>query len=155
MRLNVVAVGARMDGWVTEAFEGYRKRLPRECRMELLEVALARRSRGVDVARLKRREGEQLLAAAKGQRRVALDMSGIQVNTVGLARWLEDWMQDGRDVALMVGGPDGLAEDVLRSAERRWSLSTLTLPHPLVRVIVAEQCYRAWSILAGHPYHRK
>lgn len=122
--------------------------------MELVELALAKRGRNADLSRLKAQEGERLLAAAGARRIIAMDESGELVNTQGMATWMRRWRGEGRDVALLVGGPDGLAEDVLRAAERRWSLSPLTLPHGLVRVLVAEQCYRAWTVLIGHPYHR-
>jgi 23S rRNA (pseudouridine1915-N3)-methyltransferase len=100
-------------------------------------------------------EGRQILAAIPPQARVvALDVGGKGWDTATLATRVRDWMQEGRDVALLVGGPDGLSRDCLERAELRWSLSALTFPHALVRVIIAEQLYRSWSILAGHPYHR-
>ena len=155
MRLRLVAVGTRMPGWVDEGFREYAGRMPRECRLELREVALGRRSRGGGVTRAKGEEAERLLAASSGCCRIRLDVQGEQVDTAGLARRLAAWLQAGQDVALLVGGPDGLAEPCLEAAQWRWSLSPLTLPHGLVRVLLAEQLYRAWTVLSGHPYHRE
>jgi 23S rRNA (pseudouridine1915-N3)-methyltransferase len=154
VRLHLVAAGTRMPGWVDEGFREYAARMPRECRLELREVALGRRTRGGDPARAVAEEGERLLGASAGCLRICLDVRGAAVDTPGLADKLAAWMQDGRDIALLVGGPDGLAGPCLEAAGWRWSLSPLTLPHGLVRVLVAEQLYRAWTVLSGHPYHR-
>ncbi len=154
MRLRLVAVGTRMPGWVDAGFQEYAGRMPHECRLELREVPLGRRSRGSDATRAIADEGARQLAASEGCLRVCLDVRGAQVDTPGLARKLADWLQGGRDVALLVGGPDGLAPPCLDAAHWRWSLSPLTLPHGLVRVLLAEQLYRAWTVLSGHPYHR-
>ncbi|MFU8820821.1 MAG: 23S rRNA (pseudouridine(1915)-N(3))-methyltransferase RlmH [Gammaproteobacteria bacterium] len=154
MRLRLVAVGTRMPGWVDEGFKDYAARMPRECRLELREVPLGRRSRGTEPVRAIAAEGERLLAGSEDCVRVCLDVQGAAVDTVGLSRRLAGWLQDGQDVALLVGGPDGLAPACLEAARWRWSLSPLTLPHGLVRVLVAEQLYRAWTVLSGHPYHR-
>lgn len=154
MRLKLVAAGTRMPGWVDEGFKDYAGRMPRECRLELREVPLGRRSRGTEPVRAIAAEGERLLAGSEDCVRVCLDVQGSAVDTVGLSRRLAGWLQDGQDVALLVGGPDGLAPACLEAARWRWSLSPLTLPHGLVRVLVAEQLYRAWTVLSGHPYHR-
>lgn len=155
MRLRLVAVGQRMPAWVEAGFGEYAKRLPRECTLELIEIPLQRRGKGVDVARLMAQEGERMLAAAgENSHLVTLEVEGRAWSTEQLAARLESWMQGGRDVALLVGGPEGLAPECLGRGDERWSLSPLTLPHPLVRIIVAEQLYRAWSLLRGHPYHR-
>jgi 23S rRNA (pseudouridine1915-N3)-methyltransferase len=154
VRLRLVAVGTRMPGWVDEGFKDYAGRMPRECRLELREVPLGRRSRGTEPVRAIAAEGEHLLAASEDCVRVCLDVQGAAVDTIGLSRRLAGWLQDGQDVALLVGGPDGLAPACLEAARWRWSLSPLTLPHGLVRVLVAEQLYRAWTVLSGHPYHR-
>ncbi|HUG98413.1 MAG TPA: 23S rRNA (pseudouridine(1915)-N(3))-methyltransferase RlmH [Gammaproteobacteria bacterium] len=155
MRLRLVAVGTRMPDWVNAGFKAYAGRLPRECRLELREVALGRRSKGTAPARAIAAEGERLLAASADCTRICLDVRGSAVDTSGVARKLAGWRRDGRDVALLVGGPDGLAPACLEAARWRWSLSPLTLPHALVRVLVAEQIYRAWTVLSGHPYHRE
>ncbi len=156
MRIRLIAVGTRMPGWVNEGYETYARRLPRECRLELTEIAAGRRGRHADVARLLREEGERMLAAVpRGALVGALDVEGRAWSTPQLSRQLEGWMSDGRDLALMVGGPEGLDAAVRERADFAWSLSPLTLPHPLVRVLVAEALYRAWTLLAGHPYHRE
>ena len=144
-----------MPAWVTEGFHEYAKRLPPSLSLTLLEVPLAARARRGDVARWRREEGERLLQRLpKDCRLVALDVKGRSCSTGDLALTLENWMTEGRPVALLVGWPDGLDEACLARAEWCWSLSPLTFPHPLVRVILAEQIYRAVSILHHHPYHR-
>jgi 23S rRNA (pseudouridine1915-N3)-methyltransferase len=155
MRLHLLAVGTRMPGWVTAGFNEYARRLPADCALQLHEIALGRRGKGADLARARREEGERLCAAVpKGAQAVALEVDGQRWSTETLAARLDGWRQQGRDVALLVGGPDGLDETARARAELAWSLSPLTLPHPLVRIVLAEQIYRAWSILQGHPYHR-
>lgn len=144
-----------MPKWVEEGYAEYAKRLPSECALRLHEIPMAKRNKAADTKRLVQQEGERMLAAIpKGARVVALDVQGRTWSTPQLAGQLESWMAGGRDVALLVGGPDGLSRQCLDRAEQTWSLSPLTLPHPLVRVVVAEQLYRAWSITQGHPYHR-
>lgn len=152
-RLRILAVGTRMPGWVEQGFEEYRRRLPRDCALELREVPLARR--GADTARAVAEEGEALLAAlAADERAIALEVGGRALDTAELATRLGEWRDHGERVAFLVGGPDGLAAACRARARECWSLSRLTLPHPLVRIVLAEQLYRAWSLLAGHPYHR-
>jgi 23S rRNA (pseudouridine1915-N3)-methyltransferase len=155
VKIRIVAVGGRMPGWVDEAYATYAKRMPRECRLELKEIPLGHRSRSSDVVKAIATEGERMLAAvSRSERVIALDVLGKMFDTPSLSRALDSWVHDGRDVALLVGGPDGLAPACLERAESRWSLSPLTMPHGLVRVVLAEQIYRAWSLLRGHPYHR-
>ncbi|MDX1604817.1 MAG: 23S rRNA (pseudouridine(1915)-N(3))-methyltransferase RlmH [Candidatus Competibacterales bacterium] len=155
MRLRLVAIGTRMPAWVDAGFRDYADRLPRECRLELTEIPAPRRGRNADAARLMRTEAERLRSAVPASARLlALDQRGQAWSTENLAARLRDWLADGRDVALLTGGPDGLDPALREQAELCWSLSALTLPHPLVRVIVAEQLYRAWSLLSNHPYHR-
>jgi len=155
MRLTIVAVGGRMPAWVDEGVVEYSKRLPRELRLEWREVPLARRGRDSKPEQLRRAEGEQILRAVpEGDRVLALDVAGKAWSTPDLARQLEQWQMSGDNFSLLIGGPDGLSTACLERAERRWSLSPLTLPHPLVRVLLAEQLYRAWTITINHPYHR-
>lgn len=155
MQLHLVAVGERMPGWVSEGFADYARRMPPHLPLQLVEAAPGRRGKGADSARACRDEGRRLLAAVPPLGRiVALDAGGRQWTTEDLAGRLADWLQDGRDVAFLVGGPDGLDGACLERAELRWSLSRLTFPHMLVRVILAEQIYRAWTVLQNHPYHR-
>jgi 23S rRNA (pseudouridine1915-N3)-methyltransferase len=159
MRIRLLSVGRRMPSWVQQGFAEYAKRLPPECALELVEIERGRRGSGkasdADLERIRREEGERLLKSLPdGSLALALDVGGRPWSTEQLAAQLTGWLGGGRDVALLVGGPDGLAEACLARAEQRWSLSPLTFPHPLVRVILAEQIYRAWSITKGHPYHR-
>ena len=155
MRIYLIAVGARMPAWVKAGFAEYAVRFPRECQLELLEIPAGKRGKQGILERLLREEGERILAAVpKGAGLIALDVGGRQWDTEQLAGELARWLQEGRDLALMIGGPDGLDSACRARAESAWSLSRLTLPHPLVRIIVAEQLYRAWSLLHQHPYHR-
>ncbi len=155
MQIHLFAVGNRMPGWVTEGFHEYAKRLPRDCELVLREIAPSKRGKNADLARIREDEGQRILAAlGRDDRVIALEVEGKPWRTEDLAAWLADWQRQGRRVALLVGGPEGLADACRVRAEQQWSLSPLTLPHPLVRVIVAEQLYRAWSLLNNHPYHR-
>lgn len=155
MRISLLAVGTRMPDWVTEGFDVYRRRLPRQLELVLEEIPAGRRKHAGDVAVATAKEGEELLRrASDADRVVALDEHGREWNTRELADRLESWQSNCRHVALLVGGADGLADACLEDADENWSLSRLTLPHALVRVLVAEQIYRAWTLLQGHPYHR-
>lgn len=155
MKVRLVAVGTRLPKWVEQAVAEFQVRLPREWRFELVEIPVAARGDHPDIARLKRAEGQKMLRAIPaGADVVAFDERGESLATLDWAKAIEDWQRHGRDVALLVGGPDGLAPECLARASRKWSLSKLTLPHALVRVLVLEQLYRAWSVTQGHPYHR-
>ncbi|RDH81845.1 MAG: 23S rRNA (pseudouridine(1915)-N(3))-methyltransferase RlmH [endosymbiont of Seepiophila jonesi] len=155
MKIHLISVGNRMPRWVTEGYEEYARRMPAECGLNLVEINPGHRGKNADIQRTLRDEGERMLKAIpKGCQVIALDVQGSSWSTEKLSQKLGAWMGDGRDLALLVGGPEGLARDCLARAEGRWSLSTLTMPHPLVRVVVAEQIYRAWSLLRNHPYHR-
>ena len=160
MKIVLAAVGTRMPGWVDTGFEDYARRLPPACRLTLREVPTAYRGTagrrgGAAPAASVRREGKDLLRVVpSGARVVALDERGAAWSTADLAEQLETWSADGRDTALLAGGPDGLAPECRERADLTWSLSRLTFPHALVRVIVAEQLWRAWSLLNRHPYHR-
>jgi len=154
MRIRLLAVGRRPPRWAEDACAEYLKRLPGALGVETRLIPPSR-GHGGDVARARDDEGRRLLAACGPRDRiVTLDEHGEQWSTLELARRLNEWELDGRDVALLVGGADGLADACLQRAEVSWSLSPLTLPHALVRVVVVEQLYRAWSVNAGHPYHR-
>lgn len=155
MQIQLIAVGNRMPGWVSEGYGEYAKRMPRECELRLKEIVPGQRGKNADIARAMADEGQKMLnAIPAGDKVVALDLSGREWSTEQLSQSLARWLGDGRNVSLLVGGPDGLAPDCLARADERWCLSALTLPHPLVRILVAEQLYRAWSILQNHPYHR-
>jgi 23S rRNA (pseudouridine1915-N3)-methyltransferase len=147
MRVTILAVGHKMPSWIEEGFHEYTRRMPPEVRVELVEVKPGRD---------KDAEGEKLLdAAPAGATLLALDERGKAVSTQGLSVMLSEWMRDASHPAFVVGGADGLSDAVKQRAAKLISLSTLTLPHQFVRVLLAEQLYRAWSILARHPYHRE
>jgi len=155
MQINLISVGNRMPSWVLAGYDEYAKRLPRECDLVLKEVAPGKRTKNSDVARIVRDEGERMIAAIpSGAHIVTLDIPGKPWTTPELAEAMSRWLAGGQSVALLVGGPEGLAEAARQKAHESWSLSKLTFPHPLVRIIVAEQLYRAWSLLNNHPYHR-
>lgn len=154
MKLRLIAVGTRMPAWVRDGFEEYAGRMPREARLELVEIPVAERGKNADVARLKRLEGEKIAKLLRDAYVIAFDEGGESLSSLQWSRALAGWMQAGRDIALVIGGPDGLASEVLARADRKWSLSRLTLPHALVRILIAEQLYRAWTLMTNHPYHR-
>lgn len=144
-----------MPAWVNEAYREYARRLPRECRLHLTEIPLAQRVKSRNVERAVAEEGKRMLAElSPAEHVIALDVKGRSWSTEQLAGQLQQWMQEGRGISLLVGGPDGLSDACLERARQRWSLSPLTLPHALVRVLLAEQLYRAWTVMVGHPYHR-
>jgi 23S rRNA (pseudouridine1915-N3)-methyltransferase len=155
MHLSVAAVGQRMPGWVEEAWNEYARRMPSNLGLSLAEIPLAKRGKNAETERLKITESEALYKAMPNHARIiALDVKGQTWSTEELSMKLQDWMADGLNVGFMIGGPDGISAGVLQKADLRWSLGPLTLPHPLVRVILAEQLYRAWTIIQNHPYHR-
>ena len=155
MRVLLIAVGTRQPSWVQAGYEQYARRLSGSCNMELVEIPLGRRSASGPVRKAVAQEAERMLRAIpRGARVVALDVNGASWTTPQLAARVLDWMAGGAPVCLLVGGPDGLSSGVLARAHERWSLSPLTLPHGLVRPLVAEALYRAVSLTRGHPYHR-
>jgi len=154
MRITLIAVGTRMPAWVETGVSEYAKRLPREWHFQIREIPLRHRGKRSHPHDLIEAEGRQMLAAAGRATLVALDSRGRQWSTEELAEQLHQWLQSGQDLAFLIGGPEGLAPPCLRQASIHWSLSRLTFPHTLVRILVTEQLYRAWSLLQGHPYHR-
>ena len=155
MRIHVLAVGQKMPAWVEQGYREYAQRMPSEAKLELKEIVPGKRGKNADIRRIVQEEGQRIQQAIpKNSHVVVLDVKGRGWSTEQLADRLGDWMQSGQDVALLVGGPEGLSEECMALARERWSLSPLTFPHPLVRVILAEQLYRAWSVLRNHPYHR-
>jgi 23S rRNA (pseudouridine1915-N3)-methyltransferase len=155
MHIRLLAVGDRQPAWVDEAFDRYAARLPREWRFRCESVATARRGRGDKAERACRDEGSRLLARIdRSEQAVLLDERGKQMTSRAFAKRLAGWQADGRDLCFVIGGPDGFSDEVRKRADFTWSLSSLTMPHGLVRVLFAEQLYRAWSLHSGHPYHR-
>jgi 23S rRNA (pseudouridine1915-N3)-methyltransferase len=155
MQLTALAIGTRMPAWVDEGVSTYSKRLPRHIGFSIHELSAAQRSSGSTVAKQKKIEGERILKALQQPCYcVALDERGKSWSSTDLAQQLEGWLGNHARVSFMIGGADGLAEACTERADRIWSLSSLTLPHALVRVVLAEQIYRAWTLLQGHPYHR-
>ncbi len=158
MRIRLLAIGNKLPSWIEEGFNEYRKRFPASCSLELIEIPAEKRTPRLKEAGLQQlidREGEKLLTAIKpGNRVITLEVQGQLWTTEKLANHIKTWQSEGRNIDMLIGGPDGLSKACSNKAEIKWSLSPLTLPHPLVRIIVAEQLYRAVSILQNHPYHR-
>jgi len=156
MRLRVITVGHKMPDWITEGFNEYTKRMPREARIELHEIKPEPRNSGKTGMQIMEAEAQRILAALPpGCLTIALDEHGQQPTTRQLANWMGEWLAGGQDVAFIIGGADGLHERVKQAAQRLMALSALTLPHAMVRVLLAEQLYRAHSLLHNHPYHRE
>ena len=155
MRLKIIAIGTKMPDWVEAGCNEYLKRLPPELNLEIIELPLGQRGKSADINRAIQREGEAMLKAIGEQDHViALDVLGKPWSTEQLAKKLQQWQLSGDNFSLLVGGPDGLAPECWKRANSKWSLSALTLPHPLVRILLVEQIYRAGTINSGHPYHR-
>ena len=155
MKLRLICVGQKMPDWVSAGYHDYARRMPPELPLEMVEIAMAHRGKTPDISRLMQRESDAILTAVGSRDRViALEVGGRPWSTEELASQLELWQQGGQDVSFLVGGPDGLARACRDRADAQWSLSALTLPHPLVRILLAEQLYRAWTITRNHPYHR-
>ena len=156
MKLIIVSVGHKMPEWITAGFNEYAKRMPREAKIELLEIKPEPRTTGKTTVQIMEAEAQRILAALpQNCLRIALDERGAQPTTRQLAAQMQGWMREGRDVAFIIGGADGLHESVKQAAQHLMALSTLTLPHAMVRVLLAEQLYRAHSLLHNHPYHRE
>ncbi len=144
-----------MPCWVQQGYDEYAKRLPRECELVLKEIPPGKRTKNSDVGRIVKEEGLRMIAAIpQGSHVVTLDIPGKSWTTPQLAQAMQRWQHCGQHVCLLIGGPEGLADSAKQLARESWSLSNLTFPHPLARIVVAEQLYRAWSILHNHPYHR-
>lgn len=151
----MLAVGSKMPSWIEQGIAEYSKRMPADCRIEIVELPIGPRGKGQSVAKAIEKEGQAMLAAMRPQNTcVALEVLGKPWSTPQLSENMAQWRMQGGDVDLLIGGPDGLSPECVKMARQKWSLSPLTLPHPLVRVLVAEQLYRAWTILNNHPYHK-
>ena len=155
MHVRVLAVGGRQPAWVDQAVDRFASRLPTNWRFELQSLPIAARSKNGHVAGAVEQEGKAILSALqKSERLIALDERGTHEGSGPFAARLERWLEQGQDLCFVIGGPDGLSAELLARAAHRWSLSKLTLPHGLARVLCVEQLYRAWSLRTGHPYHR-
>lgn len=155
MKLSIIAVGTKMPSWVQQGYTEYAKRLPKELCPQLVELNIGNRHKNNSVEKAKAQEGGQMLQAIPDSNYViALDVLGRKINTPQLSQSISEWQMNGKDITILIGGPDGLSSDCLSRANVKWSLSDLTLPHPLVRVVLIEQLYRAWTILQNHPYHK-
>ena len=155
MRIKLLAVGTRMPKWVEQGYHEYAQRMPNICQLELHEISAKKRGKNADTVRILRDEGLQLKAAIpKGALTIALDRKGKSIDTETLAIEMQQWIDNSQDVAIMIGGPEGIDPKLLQEANIKWSLSSMIFAHPVVRVVLAEQLYRAWSINANLPYHR-
>lgn len=155
MKIHLIAVGQKMPAWVTTGYEEYARRMPADCAIVLHEIPAGKRGKNADVKRILEDEGKKVLEKIpKGAHIVAMEVGGKNHTTEKLSARLDDWRNQGGDVALLIGGPEGLSHACRQAANEQWSLSNLTLPHPVVRVVVAEALYRAYSVLINHPYHR-
>ncbi len=156
MKIKIIAVGTKMPHWVETAFDIYAQRLPRDCCLELIEIPAAKRTRNQLTDKWMQKEGELIIKSIDSSDWVvALDVEGQNWSTSKLALQITKWQSMGSNIALLVGGPDGLSAECLSRANQRWSLSALTFPHPMVRVVLSEAIYRAWSVTVNHPYHRE
>jgi len=156
MKIQLIAVGTKMPDWVEKGYLEYARRFPKDMQLELLEINAGKRGKNADIKRILKKEGELTLEAIpKGNKIVTLEVTGKSWTTEQLAEEMVKWQHDGRNISLLIGGPEGLAPECIELSEQRWSLSALTLPHPLVRIIVAESLYRAYTLTINHPYHRE
>lgn len=155
MQIQLIAIGNRMPNWVTTAFTDYQRRLPKDYQLTLTEISAKKRKATADITKISQIESELLLNAVnKNNLTIALDRQGQSISTTNLATKLKTWHDDAQNISILIGGPEGITTEALAQSHQTWSLSKLTLPHPLVRIILAEQIYRAFSILSQHPYHR-
>ena len=155
MIIHVIAVGTKMPGWVTEGVNEYQRRMPAECQLKFVELPLGQRVKSKNIKQAMQQEEKSILAAIPANAYViAMEVKAKIWSTETLSEKMQDWMQSGKDIALLVGGPDGMTPACLNKANETWSLSNLTLPHPLVRIVLAEQLYRALMIIKNHPYHK-
>ena len=155
MKIGLIAIGAKMPIWVKSGYEEYQQRLTQDCKLSIHEIAAIKRNKQTDLKKVCEDEGQKILSAIpKGNHIIALEVKGKPWTTEQLSQQMQQWMQSGQDLSLLIGGPEGLSQSCRDKANQQWSLSPLTLPHPMVRIIVAEQLYRAWSIIKNHPYHR-
>ncbi|MFM1977580.1 MAG: hypothetical protein RLZZ151_95 [Pseudomonadota bacterium] len=155
MKIRIISVGHKMPEWVESACQEYMKRMPREASLEIVEIKPDKRASGKNSNTVQEAEAKRILEACGKDYVIALDERGNEVTTLQLSERMTNWLGGGRDVSLIIGGADGLHPDIKKNADWLWSLSKLTLPHGMVRVVLAEQLYRAWTVINHHPYHRE
>jgi len=156
MKIRILAVGQKMPKWVQQTFKEYNTRLSKNQQVELIELPPVHRSKTMNINVAKTIEGQSILSALKPHEKIVLlDETGQGLSTKNLAESIKKWQMNGTDIAIIIGGADGVSTEVKNHAYKQWSLSKLTFPHPLVRVILMEQIYRAYSLIANHPYHRE
>ncbi|HLB56814.1 MAG TPA: 23S rRNA (pseudouridine(1915)-N(3))-methyltransferase RlmH [Coxiellaceae bacterium] len=155
MLINIIAIGKNMPSWINEGYDEYAKRMPQNYSTHLIEISAEKRTKNSDIKKIIAIEESKMRAAIpKGSYCIALDRTGKMADTKTLAKRLQTWHDNGQTICFMIGGPEGLSESFLKNADEIWSLSAMTFPHPLVRIVLSEQLYRAWSITVNHPYHR-
>jgi len=156
VKINLIAVGKKMPEWINNGYTEFSKRMPPELQINLIEITPSTRNKSTPIEKNIKEEGERIQSAIPTNTKlIILDEKGKDFSSIELSKKIEGWLPVGQDIALVVGGADGIDPDIKQQADEKWSLSSFTLPHALVRVVVAEQLYRAWSILQGHPYHRE
>ena len=156
MKIHLIAVGKKMPEWVNAGFSEFSKRMPPELQINLIEIPPSVRNKATPIEKNIKQEGERIQSAIPANSKVfVLDEKGGNFSSIELSKKMEAWLPLGQDISLIIGGADGLDGRIKQNADETWSLSSFTLPHALVRVVIAEQLYRAWSILKGHPYHRE
>jgi len=155
MKMQIIAIGTKMPDWVEQGVAQYQTRMPPQCQFEIVELAAKKRGKNADIARILRDEAQEIQKAiSPSTLAIALDRRGRRIDTLGLSNKLQNWIDENQNVAILIGGPEGIEPEYLKRIPQCWSLSDLTMAHPLVRVVLAEQIYRAWSIIANLPYHR-
>lgn len=157
MKIKIISIGNKVPSWIDAGMQEYLKRFPREYSINFINLSLAKRAKNIAIERCIEEEGQEILKVVgkdKDQKVIALDIIGKSWSTEELAEQVKKWQREGENINLLIGGPDGLSKACLEKAQIRWSLSPLTFPHTLVKLILVEQLYRAVSILTGHPYHR-
>jgi len=156
MKIHLIAIGKKMPDWINSGYTEFSKRMPPELQINLIEITPSIRNKTTPIEKNIKEEGERIKSAIPTNSiLIVLDEKGKNFSSIDLSRKMENWLPMGQDIALIIGGADGIDPEIKQQADEKWSLSSFTLPHALVRVVVAEQLYRAWSILKGHPYHRE
>ena len=156
MKIHLIAVGKKMSDWINTGYSEFSKRMPPELQINLIEITPSTRNKSTSIEKNIKEEGERIQSAIPDNSKlIVLDEKGKDFSSIALSKEMESWLPMGQDISMVIGGADGIDPVIKQQADEKWSLSSLTLPHALVRVVVAEQLYRAWSIMKGHPYHRE